>query len=246
MSTYRECVYMVLDQLKLSSDDAYFTQDHVVFLLDKVRAYILKKEYSNIKKSVAEGNYQVLCLDLMPVEAVPGLACETGMVLRSTKKIPKLLGVGLPLVYPESFVSTTHISYVSMHELRTAGVNKWTRNFIRMAMGPEGYLWGKGGNPQFLYLRKIRFAAIFENPKDAYDLSCDGEPCDILDSDYPLEESFVNLAIQTVVQQLARPTLLPEDPANNANDDLGSLTAAAAARTNQPARQEVSQEQQEE
>ena len=219
---------MVLDELKLASDDAYFTQDHVVYLLDKVRAYIIKKQYSGVKKAIPESNYQVLCLDLMPVDAVPGLSCETGMLLRSTKKVPRLMGVGLPLVYPENYFATTNISFVSMQELRMAGVNRWTRNFIRMALGPEGYLWGKSGNPQHLYLRKIRFAAIFESPKDAYDLSCEGAPCDILDSEYPLEEGFINLAIQTVVQQLARPAFTPEDVTNNASDDMGQLSAAAA------------------
>lgn len=242
MSTYREAVYMVLDQLKLASDDAYFTQDHVVYLLDKVRAYILKKEYSSLKKVAPEANYQVLCLDLMPAEAVPGLPCEGGLLLRSTKKVPRLLGVGLPLVYPENFFAAANISYVSMQELRGAGLNKWTRSFIRMSLGPEGYLWGKSGNPQHLYLRKIKFSAIFENPKDAYDLSCEGSPCDILDSEFPLEEGFINLAIQTVVQQLARPAILPEDPANNANDDIGSLAAAAATRNNQPVKQDTSQQ----
>ena len=38
MSTYREIVYMVLDELKLESDDAYYTQDHVIFLINKYRA----------------------------------------------------------------------------------------------------------------------------------------------------------------------------------------------------------------
>ena len=33
MSTYRELTYMVLDQLKLASDDSYYTEDHVKFLL---------------------------------------------------------------------------------------------------------------------------------------------------------------------------------------------------------------------
>ena len=38
MNTYREIVYMCLDQVKLISDDAYYTQDHIIFLADKYRA----------------------------------------------------------------------------------------------------------------------------------------------------------------------------------------------------------------
>jgi hypothetical protein len=40
--TYRELVYTVLDLLKGASDDNYYTEEHVVFLLSKVRAAILK------------------------------------------------------------------------------------------------------------------------------------------------------------------------------------------------------------
>ena len=44
MTTVREAVYMVLDELKLISDDAHFTEEHVIFLLKKFRAYVLKAE----------------------------------------------------------------------------------------------------------------------------------------------------------------------------------------------------------
>ena len=35
MSKYSELVYMVLDEIKGMSDDHSFTEDHVIFLLDK-------------------------------------------------------------------------------------------------------------------------------------------------------------------------------------------------------------------
>ena len=52
MSTYKELTYMVLDELKLSSDDAQFTEDHVMFLLNKYRTFLLKQRYSDIKKQI--------------------------------------------------------------------------------------------------------------------------------------------------------------------------------------------------
>nr|DAU83961.1 MAG TPA: Structural protein [Crassvirales sp.] len=50
MSTYREIVFMIMDELKLSSDDSYFTEDHIIFLASKYRAFLLKQRYSDIKK----------------------------------------------------------------------------------------------------------------------------------------------------------------------------------------------------
>ena len=48
---------MCLDQLKVASDDSYFTVEHVLFLISKIRALILKQRYSDIKKKIPESNY---------------------------------------------------------------------------------------------------------------------------------------------------------------------------------------------
>jgi hypothetical protein len=39
---WKELVYIVLDELKLVSDDSTFTEDHVMFTLNKYRAFVLK------------------------------------------------------------------------------------------------------------------------------------------------------------------------------------------------------------
>jgi hypothetical protein len=39
---WKELVYMVLDELKLVSDDSTFTEDHVMFTLNKYRTFVLK------------------------------------------------------------------------------------------------------------------------------------------------------------------------------------------------------------
>ena len=72
MSTYRELVYMVLDELKGISDDFTYTEDHIIFLLNKYRAFILKQRYSDVKKFIPESNYQTICLDLIQVPAISG------------------------------------------------------------------------------------------------------------------------------------------------------------------------------
>ena len=81
MSKYRELVYMVLDELKLSSDDSYFTEDHIIFLLGKYRTLLLKQRYSDIKKPIPESNYQTICLNLVRVPAISGEPCEGGLYL---------------------------------------------------------------------------------------------------------------------------------------------------------------------
>ena len=76
MSTYREIVYMCLDEIKMVSDDSYFNQDHIIFLADKYRAFLLKKNYTDVKKSVPDSNYQTLCLNLEKVNGIDGDRCS--------------------------------------------------------------------------------------------------------------------------------------------------------------------------
>ena len=59
MSTYREIVYMCLDEIKMVSDDSYFNQDHIIFLADKYRAFLLKKNIVSHRgrRCVSFGNH---------------------------------------------------------------------------------------------------------------------------------------------------------------------------------------------
>ena len=74
--TWREVVYMCNDILKLGSDDSYYTEDHLLFLIAKMRSLILKQRYSDIKKFIPESNFSTICLDLMEVPAISGEPCE--------------------------------------------------------------------------------------------------------------------------------------------------------------------------
>lgn len=48
---------MVLDEIKSTSDDAFFNEEHVLFLINNYRNFILKQRYSDIKKPIPESNY---------------------------------------------------------------------------------------------------------------------------------------------------------------------------------------------
>ena len=74
--TWREIIYMCSDELKLSSDDSFYTNDHLIFLLVKYRSFLLKQRYSDIKKQIPDSDYQSICLDLIEVPAISGEPCE--------------------------------------------------------------------------------------------------------------------------------------------------------------------------
>lgn len=226
MSTYRELVYLVLDELKLTSDDALFNEEHVMFLLGKYRGLLLKQQYKDIKKEIPESNYQTLCLDLIQVPAITGEPCEGGTYLRSKEKIPFLMPVATPRVYPEDYYQGD-ITYVSRERMKYVGYNRWLPNIIYASIGPDNYLYFKSFNPQYLYLEKARLTGIFEEPEKAAELECnrDESTCDPMDMKVPLEEALIPQVVELVVRELSRPEYLPEDKQNNADDGLSEVTS---------------------
>ena len=228
MSTYKELIYMCLDELKLYSDDALYTEEHIMFLLGKYRTFLIKQRYSDVKKQIPESNYQTICLDLIEVPAISGEPCEGGSYLRSKEKIPFLMKIGNPRVYPIDYYQG-EITYVSRDRMRYVGYNKYLQNIIYASLGPDNYLYFKSFNPQFLYLEKIRMTGIFEDTLAASELQCPDESgnivCDVLDREFPIENALIPPLIQLVVEELTKAEYKPEDKENNSDDDLSEVVS---------------------
>ena len=231
----KELVYLILDQLKITSDDSIINEGHVLFLCKKYRAFLIKKEQDKEKSSTdvaSEFEYQEICLDLEKVPAMDGEPCTGGYYLRSTEAIPKILEGTQPRVYPTDFYQGTNMVYVSRDRMRYIGTNKYLQNTIYSSLGTDKHLYLNSSNPQFLYLageKKVRMSAIFEDFDEALKLSCnDGSGdeviCDALDADFPIREYLVPPLIELVMKQLQPTEYVPEDKANNASDDLSNVS----------------------
>lgn len=227
----KEIVYACLDLAKAgTSDDSYYTEEHVLFLCKKYRAFLIKKEQDKEKSSTdiaSEFEYQEICLDLEKVPAMDGDPCTGGYYLRTTQKIPKILEGTQPRVYPIDFYQGTNISYVSRDRMRYTGSNKYLQNVIYSSLNPNQHLYLNSSNPQFLYMKKIRMSAVFEDFDEASGLLCDDTgsdtSCDVLEAEFPIREYLVPPLIELVVKSLNGVNFHPEDWKNNAKDDLAGL-----------------------
>ena len=216
---------MVLDELKVSSDDSTYTEDHIVFLAGRYRTFLLKQRYySDLKKQIPESNYQTLCLSLEQAEAIEGLPCEGGYYLRTTKPIPNLMPFGITRIYPSGSYYKGNIEFVTKDRFKFTGHNKWLQNIIYATLDPDGRIYLTSENPQFLYLQKATLTGIFEDAEKASELECDkdGETkeCDILERDFPLEDALIAPLIELITHELSPSVAAPEDKENNANDNL--------------------------
>ncbi len=230
MNTYKEMIYMVLDELHGYSDDFSYTEDHVAFLLDKYRAFILKKEYANLKKTIPESNYQTVCLDLEEVPAMD-IECSGGYYLRTKKKLPYVLSISTPIVYPIDFYQGSMMNYVSRERMMYANCNKYLKNIIYCSLNTDNKLYFTSGNAQFLHLRFVKMTALFETPIKAAELKCESDGvCDPLDAVFPLEEGLIPSVLELTIKDLAGAIYRPSDDINNANDDLDEQTKTSPSK----------------
>lgn len=230
--TVREITFMCLDLAKAnSSDDSFWTEDHVIFLLKKYRSFLIKKEQEKQKATTdiaSEFEYQQICLDLEKVPAIDGEPCTGGYYLRTTKKIPKILEDNQPRVYPVDFYQGINISYIPRDRMRYVGTNKFLQNIIYVSLGPDLHLYLNSSNPQFLYLKKLRMSAVFEDFDDISCYLCDdggnSKACDVLDEVFPIREYLVPTLMELVVKELTTAKYQPVDDKNNARDDMSKVS----------------------
>ena len=228
----KEIVYACLDLAKANtSDDSFWTEEFVIFLLKKYRSFLIKKEQDKEKSSTdiaSEFEYQQICLDLEKTAAIDGSPCTGGYYLRTTKKIPKILEDNQPRVYPVDFYQGINIVFVPRDRMRYVGTNKFLQNIIYVSLGPDLHLYLRSSNPQFLYLKKLRMSAIFEDFDEAADYLCDsiGEDtsCDVLNATFPIRDYLVPTLIELVVKELVGAEYKPVDQKNDASDDLAKIS----------------------
>ena len=211
--TLRELVFMCMDEAKLNSDDSFYTEDHVVSLLNNYRSFVLKKELEKENKQLSSANDQTICLDLIEVRDEDNPCGES--MLRTEQTIPNLVNDCKVSLYPVNYFEGDHIIYTTMERMRYTTYNKWTKNLIYAAKGPDNYLYLKSNNPQYLYLEKLRMKAIFEDFESAAQYACDesGESlnCDILDMKFPMENALVSIVVEMVVKELLGAEYRPKD-----------------------------------
>ena len=238
MATFGQIIYMVLDLLKESVDDAYYTEEHVMFLASRMRALLLERKYKNRRNStyfeMSDENRQEICVGLESADFLPG-GCD-GLWLKSTKKIPATLSGTYPRVYAPSDMINPIITYIAPERMPYVGYNKWLKNIIYVSKSADGYLYVHSENPQFAFLGGLKMDAVFSDPEEAAKMACDPEEgaCDILNAKFPLEESLVASCIEMVVQELIGSRYAPEDKNNDAKDGLGDA-AVTTAKQSKPA-----------
>lgn len=232
--TWRELIFMIEDLVKTISDDSIFNEDHIQFLCGKYRNYILNSNYLSGKKKIADINYQTICLDLELKDDAD--ICPSCRVLRSKQEVPDVMTIGDIKVYAmDGFgCSGGVLTYVSPSRFPYVG-NRYTKNTIYATIGPDKHLYIKSKNPTFVYMEKVQLRGIFNDIDKASSLDCNNScsnPCDIMDSVFPMEDAWVNTLMNLVITDLTRGIYQLRDTTNDAMDTTDDLAQAIQRYTN--------------
>lgn len=231
--TYREIVYMVLDLLKERSDDAYYTEEHVMFLADKARALLLGRKLSASRnKSFAHlsgENAQTIELHLEPAAILPAGCC--GDWLRSVEPVPEIFYSDATVELFTHDMIHTMVTFIPTCRMPFVGHNKWLSNVIWAAKSDDDRLYLHSNNPQFIHLEKVNMSTIFSDPRKAAEMSDPCSKCNPLDIEFPLQSDLVLTCVEMVVQELSGAKYIPEDKRNNANDDSGEAQPVGTKRS---------------
>lgn len=228
MITYREIIYYCLDAIKSSNGDSNITEDHIIFLANQYRLFLIKqKKKKEGVHSLSSSNEQTLCIDLEKVDAIPGLEYCNSSYLRSVQEIPDTIDADSVKVNLTDYFNIM-TAFVPKDRFKYVGHNKYLRNIIYTTLGPDNHIYFNGNNPQFLYLKKAKVTGIFEDAKKAAELSCDlqeGNNCDILDQDFPLEADLIPQMLELIIKETLGINYRPKDSVNNASDDLADIAS---------------------
>ena len=220
--TYKEIIYICLDLLKLSNEDSYYNESHILFLANKARNLILKQKYSDIKKQIPIANYQTICVDLQNTPVIEGIPCA-GTQLKSVQKIPNIMNIGNIRIFPVNYY-LGEIAYVSRDRMKYVQYSKYSGNIIYASLGTDNHIYLKSSNPQYKYLQNINITGIFDDVEQASNLDCNqSDKCDLYDKEFPLESALIPEVIQMVLQQLQPSIYRPEDTQNDAQDTLSTI-----------------------
>lgn len=204
--TYRELVYMCLDEIKLTSDDSYITEDHILFLISKYRAFLLRQKYEKTNMPVSESNYQ--CIS----------------VIRNEDIVPEIMSVAKPRVFTiteeKGDTTTNFLTYVSPHRYHFVGENRILKPITYCTIDHNKKLQCKNKE-----LTEVNIFAVFEDIIKVSEFNLEG--ADVLDCECPIEADLVSAVQELVVKDALGIAYRPKDIANNANDDLSSLGIAS-------------------
>ena len=247
--TYRDMVFIIMDEAHILSDDTTFENEHFIFLINKYRSLLFTQKYKGKKVEIPFAYYQRLNVYF-------DTNYSDGSVYQSFKQIPNILDT--TNLWQYTFVHndgmrSSNLNFINPQRFKNVGYNKWLRNQVYLTIDLDNYMYAKSPGSNLdnttvlvgeanvdtseinyalisedglnqlagdnLIDAYVYYDTILDNPIEGYRFNGDNA-LDPLDFIFPCEESLIQPIIDLCIKEIAAINGIPRDAVNNATDDL--------------------------
>ena len=222
----QDIIYAIREGLKEYTDDSRYTDDYIMYLVRIKRAALIRREYSNLQRTIDQETLQTICMTLEEVDdsdcpdcLIDSTDCK---IIRTVQKLPFTIELhNRSSITRIAFTqkSSAKINLVSRDKIVYAGEGAFEKKAIFAYLDNDGHIYLKSKINSYKSQEKISVTVLLDNPDDAaLFVGCEGvnQPCyNILESRYPLK-GWMEEAIRTqIISELANLKPLPADTVNS-------------------------------
>lgn len=210
--TYKDAIYLVLDQLKQSTDDIQLEEDHIAALINASRATLLKQRLGNNKVEIPKEVIQTIPFKLQLINQT--ITSDREFELLNLNGNHLYYDIVLP-DYPNY-----EISFITLDRFKYVHNNKWLKNIIYSALSNTGKILIKAPDSiknLFIspsYRINAVFNGILDDPRSVFPFEDN-----YLDLDLAVNGDLLRVIIDLTVADLLKHMSIPEDIINNGKND---------------------------
>lgn len=221
MATLREIIYDIREVLNAYSDDSNISDEHLAFIVNNKRNLLLKQYMSDMRKEIPLEALQTICLSL----DTDANCIENRITLKSNNKVPPTLEnsgrSNITNIYGKNSRFLKFTSIIDYSRLPHVSEEQYNGSILYVSIDNKSYLNIYNTQDKHILLEEIEVEAPFENPEEAYKLSCEyDENVDFYDTQYPVESALVDIIKSEIIKDLLLKFKIPIDEINDGEDNI--------------------------
>lgn len=209
---YKDVIYLVLEELKQTTDDIPFEEDLIANLLNISRAVIIKQRFGSHKVEIPKEI----------IQSVPFKIIFKDNIYQSNREFVIINLNGAHLFYNISIpmLSNLEITYTTLDRFKYVQISKWFKKIAYSAFSNNNKLYFKfpeGTITPALLSKGITgyFNTILDDPRTIFPYEED-----YLNLDFAINGDLLRPILDLTLSDLYKHIHLPEDIINNGKNDL--------------------------
>lgn len=222
--TLRKMIYSIKEDFNQYSDDNFFSDEHLMYLIDTLREDYIDRTYSNPAKVLPESLYVKLCMEL---EEYPNSCSEDVNILRTKLPLPNYFMFPGRSYLKHFSLGSVMLKYVNRIEIERVPYFKASRfssSQLYYSIDGDGRLLIISSDRTLLN-ESVSVNMIPRSFEETLKFRCG--PCqeneendclDIMDIPYPIDGTIHTVILNTLKQQIYTKFNIVEDKVNDGDN----------------------------